>query len=55
MDDESKIHQGLRKFLKFILRLFSIELNNALFARQKLDGQFQETQMVLSVNQNLFN
>jgi len=26
-----------------------IELNNALFTRQKLDGQFQETQMVFSV------
>ena len=31
-----------------------IELNNALFTRQKLDGQFQETQMVVSVRCTLF-
>lgn len=52
MEVEGKIHQGmsLQSYYIYFIILIFIELNNSLFARQKLDGQLQETQMVLSVN-----
>ena len=47
---DSKAHQGYYFFFFLILNKYILELSKALYSRQKLDSQLQETQMVLSVN-----